>query len=143
MPEAMTLQAGSPIVKRLTFTLAAGEEVSRITLLLTRLEARSEHPTIGRARCIVLQSDNPSRELGKPGGEPAVALPRARFVADLHGVVPRSICGGSYTPVFCMFTYIDERPPTGFEIDADQRFAIEIADDATAVDAGPSITGFV
>ncbi len=143
MPHAIMYQAGDSISRTLTFTLAAGEEAARITLLLTRTDARSEHPTMGRARCVVLESDNPSPCAPPAGVAPeAVPLPRGRCQAELHGTIPASICGGSYNPVFCVFTYQDGRPSTGFEIDADQRFIVEIADDASAVDAGPSITSF-
>lgn len=146
MPNAGTLHAGDTIAKTLTFTLAAGEAATCVNLLLTRVHARSEHPTIGRARCIVLEANN----TGKVDPEAAIVAtaasatpaPRERFIAELRGVIPASICGGTYTPVFCLFTYADGRPATAFEIDADQRFAFEVADDASAVDAGPSISGF-
>jgi hypothetical protein len=140
MPNSAKFSAGDSISKTLTFTLAAGEEASRITLLLTRTDAHSEHPAIGRARCLVLEADDPSPCVS-PGATVAT-LPRARCQAELRGVIPASICGGSYTPVFCVFAYVDGRSPTGFEIDADQRFTIEIADDAAAVDSGPSISAF-
>ena len=146
MPKAGTLHAGDSVAKTLTFTLAAGEAATCVSLLMTREHARSEHPAIGRARCIVLEANN----VGFPNSEaPIVAAaptptpaPRERFVAELHGVIPASICGGTYAPVFCLFAYADGRPATAFEIDADQRFTFEVADDASAVDAGPSISGF-
>jgi hypothetical protein len=147
MAQACTLHAGDSIGKTLTFTLAAGEAATCVSLLLTRVHARSEHPAIGRARCIVLEANNAGKA---PCEAPIVAAaasatpaPRERFVAELRGIIPASICGGTYTPVFCLFAYADGRPATAFEIDADQRFAFEVADDAAAVDAGPSISGFV
>ena len=76
------------------------------------------------------------------------ALPDAGLIGfgEVIDQVPNtcaaSICGGTYVPVFCVFAYADGRPTTAFEIDADQRFTLEVADDASAVDAGPSITGF-
>jgi hypothetical protein len=66
----------------------------------------------------------------------------ARITLLLTGVVPASIRGGSYRPVFCVFAYIDGRPAMGFESGAKQRFAIEIADDAASVVADPSVSGF-
>lgn len=144
MPDTATLHAGDPIAKTLTFTLLAGEEASCISLLLTRRRAQSEHSAAGRARCIVLEAEALGAAEPAPAIVPAAAAPspRGRFVAELHGVVPASICGGTYVPVFCVFAYADGRPTTAFEIDADQRFTLEVADDASAVDAGPSITGF-
>jgi hypothetical protein len=144
MADAVTLRAGDSIVKTLTFTLAAGEDAARITLLLTRMQANSEHSAVGRARCIVLECDPASPAAAETVISSAGGLgsPRARFQAELRGVVPVSICGGSYGPVFCVFAYRDGRPATGFEVDANQRFAIEVADDAASVDAGPSINGF-
>ena len=144
MSNATMLRAGDTIVKTLTFTLAAGEQASFITLLLTRTQARSEHPTIGRARCVVLtaQNANPRSMDGAIAPAATIPAPRERFVAELRGVVPASISGGDYIPVFCLFAYADGRAATGFEIDADQRFTLAIADDADSVDPGPSITGF-
>ncbi len=144
MSNATMLRAGDTIVKTLTFTLAAGEDASCITLLLTRTQAQSEHPTIGRARCVVLTAANanPRSVDGPIASAAAVPAPRGRFVAELRGVVPASICAGDYTPVFCIFAYADDRAATGFEIDADQRFTVAITADADSVDAGPSIIGF-
>jgi hypothetical protein len=141
MPEATVVHAGDSVDATLTFTLAAGEEASRITLLLTRTQAHSEHSAVGRARCIVLESSSdapwtPDTTIHPTGIGDA---PRARFQAALRGVVPASICGGTYTPVFCFFAYANGQPTTGFEIDADQRFALRIADDSATVDAGPAI----
>jgi hypothetical protein len=141
MPEATMVHAGESVSATLTFTLAAGEEASRITLLLTRTQAQSEHSALGRARCIVLESSSaapwtPDATIRPAGVSDA---PRARFQAELRGIVPVSICGGTYTPVFCFFAYAGGQPTTGFEIDADQRFVVRVADDSTAVDAGPAI----
>lgn len=141
MPKATVVHAGDAVSATLTFTLAAGEEASRVTLLMTRTQAHSEHSAVGRARCIILES---SRE---PAGRSQSAIraagigdaPRARFQTELRGIVPASICGGTYAPVFCFFAYANGQPTTGFEIDADQRFAVTVADDADAVDAGPAI----
>jgi hypothetical protein len=145
MPETAAFHAGDSIVRTLAFTLAAGEEASRVTLLLTRARAQSEHPTTGRSRCIILEADGPGPPAPDAAIVPAAAVPapRTRFTAQLRGVIPASICGGSYNPVFCIFAYRDGRAATGFEIDADQRFVVEVADDAASVDAGPSIMGFV
>jgi hypothetical protein len=141
MAKATVVHAGDSVDATLTFTLAAGERASRITLLLTRTQARSEHSSIGRARCIVLESS--SDEAWTPNTKIQAAdigdAPRARFQAALRGVVPASICGGTYTPVFCFFAYANGQPTTGFEIDADQRFNVEVADDNASVDAGPEI----
>ncbi len=141
MAEGTRYHAGDSIAKRLTFTLAAGEEATRITLLLTRTQSQSVRPTIGRARCIILEADRTGSQPSNSAisAAPPAGAPRTRFDADLRGVVPASICGGTYCPVFCVFDYAGGRPPTGFEIDADQRFAIEVADDGTAIDAGPAV----
>jgi hypothetical protein len=141
MPQATLVHAGDTVDATLTFTLAAGEEASRITLLLTRTEARSEHSSLGRARCIVLESSSdapwtPETTIHSTGIGDA---PRGRFQAPLRGIVPASICGGTYAPVFCFFAYADGQPTTGFEIDADQRFSVKVADDSASVDAGPAI----
>jgi hypothetical protein len=141
MPEATLVHAGDAVDATLTFTLAAGEEASRITLLLTRTQSHSEHSAMGRARCIVLESSSdaawtPDTTIRSAGiGD----TPRKRFQAALRGVVPASICGGTYAPVFCFFAYANGRPTTGFEIDADQRFSVKVVDDSASVDAGPVI----
>jgi hypothetical protein len=144
MSNGARLQAGDEIVKTLIFTLAAGEEASRITLLMTRTQAQSERSALGRSRCVVLTAENPNPLTGAASIVPAAAVagPRGRYQAELRGAVPVSICGGSYMPVFCTFEFTDGRPATGFEIDADQRFIIEIADDAASTDSGPAINGF-
>ena len=141
MPGATAVHAGDAVDATLTFTLAAGEQASRITLLLTRTEAHSEHSATGRARCIILESSSdaawtPDTTIRPSGTGDA---PRKRFQAALRVVVPASICGGTYTPVFCFFAYADGQPSTGFEIDADQRFTLKVADDSASVDAGPAI----
>jgi hypothetical protein len=141
MPEATAVHAGDAVDATLTFTLAAGEEASRITLLLTRTQAQSEHSAMGRARCIVLESSSDAAWTPATTIRPADMgdAPRKRFQAALRGLVPASICGGTYTPVFCFFAYANGRPSTGFEIDADQRFTVRVADDSASVDAGPAI----
>lgn len=141
MREATIVHAGDAVDATLTFTLAAGEKASRITLLLTRTQAQSEHSTTGRARCIVLESSSDAPWTPDTTIRPAGIgdAPRARFQAALRGVVPASICGGTYTPVFCFFAYANGQPSTGFEIDADQRFAVKVVDDSASVDAGPAI----
>jgi hypothetical protein len=141
MREATVMHAGESVAAKLTFTLAVGEEAARITLLLTRTQAQSEHSTMGRARCIVLESSSDAAWTSDTTIRPAGigTAPRSRFAAELRGVVPASICGGTYTPVFCFFAYANGQPSTGFEIDADQRFAVRVADDSSSVDAGPVI----
>jgi hypothetical protein len=141
MLETMVVHAGDAVVATLTFTLAAGEQASRITLLLTRTSSQSEHSAMGRARCIVLESSSdapwtPDTTIHAAGiGD----TPRTRYQAPLRGIVPASICGGTYAPVFCFFAYANGAPTTGFEIDADQRFAVKVVDDSASVDAGPAI----
>jgi hypothetical protein len=108
---------------------------------LTRTQAQSEHSALGRARCIVLESSSaapwtPDTTIHAAGIGDA---PRTRFAAELRGIVPASICGGTYAPVFCFFAYANGQPSTGFEIDADQRFEVMVADDSSSVDAGPAI----
>ena len=144
MTHVGTLHAGQSIDKTLTFTLAAGEEASCVSLILTRLHAQSEHAALGRARCIVLEARRANASSADSAilAAAAVPAPRARFVAELRGVIPAAICGGTYAPAFCIFAYADGRPTTAFEIDADQRFALDVADDASATDAGPSISAF-
>ena len=141
MPEATMVHAGESVSATLTFTLAAGEKASRITLLLTRTQAQSEHSALGRARCIVLESGSNAPWTPDTTIRPAGIsdTPRARYQAKLRGVVPASICGVTYIPVFCFFAYADGGPTTGFEIDADQRFAFRVADDSASVDPGPVI----